>query len=313
MAIETQRQPALSVVIPVYRSAESLSELAERLENTIRGMDLTAEIIMVDDRSPDNAWDVIGALSARHPMLKGVRLSRNFGQHRAITAGLSLARGEWIAVMDCDLQDRPEELPRLFEETRSGYDVVLASRSGRHDHAMKKASGWFFYRTLELLTSYDFDHTIANFGIYHSKVIRAVLSLREQTQYFPIMVKWVGFKTAKVEVEHADRKFGRTSYTISKLFRLALEIVLAHSNRPLYAVATFGLLISAGAFFTGLYFFVLAVFHRFQVSGWASLIISIWLFSGLIIFVLGILGMYLGRVFEQTKDRPLFILDETTK
>ena len=212
--------------------------------------------------------------------------------------------------MDCDLQDRPEEIINLYNKVQEGYDVVLARRYQRQDNFFKRFFSWAFYKTLSYLTGTPHDSGITNFGVYHHRVIEAVNQMRESIRYFPTMVHWVGFRQTKLDVQHAAREEGKTSYNFKRLINLAIDIILAYSDKPLRLTIRLGLFISLLAFL----FAVLNVILYFQgliiVSGYASLIISIWFFSGLIITILGVLGLYVGKIFEGVKKRPIYIISQ---
>ena len=302
----------LSVVSPVYLADTMVDELVQRLIATLETVSPQFEIILVDDRSPDDSWSRIQEQAARDPRVQGLRLSRNFGQHCAITAGLDRCRGEWVVVLDCDLQDRPEEIPALFATAQRGYDLVLARRTNRQDSWSKKLLSRLFYRVLSYLTETPQDPSVANFGIYNRKVIAAVLVMRENIRYFPTMVRWVGFRAAYLDVVHGRRADGRSSYGLSQRLNQALDITLANSDKPLRLAVKFGLVLSGGAFL-----FVPITLWRYWVGqisqpGYTSLIISIWFFSGLLLSVLGMVGLYIGKTFEQVKNRPLYLVDEQT-
>nr|WP_236943244.1 glycosyltransferase family 2 protein [Hymenobacter sp. PAMC 26628] len=302
--------PIFSFVSPVYQAEGLVAELVRRLTAAGEALGSSFEIVLVDDRSTDGSWARIQALAARDPRVRGLRLSRNFGQHRAITAGLEQCRGEWVVVLDCDLQDRPEEIPALFAEAQRGYDLVLARRAGRQDAWHKKLLSRLFYRLLSYLTETPQDPAVANFGIYHRRVIAAVLAMRESIRYFPTMVRWVGFRTGYLDVTHAERAKGRSSYGLGRRLHLGLDILLANSDKPLRLTIKLGLLISSGAFL--LVPITLLRYWAGQIyqPGYTSLIISIWFFSGLLLAVLGMVGLYIGKTFEQVKNRPLYIVDE---
>ena len=302
----------LSVVSPVYLADTIVDELVQRLIVTLETVSPRFEIILVDDRSPDDSWGRIQEQAARDPRVQGLRLSRNFGQHCAITAGLDRCRGEWVVVLDCDLQDRPEEIPVLFAAAQRNYDLVLARRTNRQDTWSKKLLSRLFYRVLSYLTETPQDPSVANFGIYNRKVIAAVLAMRENIRYFPTMVRWVGFRAAYLDVAHGRRADGRSSYGLSQRLNQALDITLANSDKPLRLAVKFGLVLSGGAFL-----FVPITLWRYWVGqisqpGYTSLIISIWFFSGLLLSVLGMVGLYIGKTFEQVKNRPLYLVDEQT-
>lgn len=288
-----------------------MDELVRRIKASIGTITENFEIILVDDRGPDNSWDRIVVQAALDPRVRGVRLSRNFGQHRAITAGLDHSRGEWVVVMDCDLQDQPEEIPSLLHYAQQApAEIVFARRVERQDTFFKRFFSKAFYGVLSYLTDTKQDPAIANFGIYHRKAINAVLALRESIRYFPTMVRWVGFRTGAVTVVHAERAEGTSSYNFRSLLNLALDIILAYSDKPLRLTVKLGLSVSAVSFLMVFVTLVRFLTGSILVLGYTSLIISIWFFFGLLLSVLGIVGLYIGKTFEQVKNRPIYLIDE---
>ena len=309
----TSTGPLFSIVSPVYRAEKLVDELVSRIKSSVGSITEDYEIILVDDCGPDDSWGRIQANSARDPRVKGFRLSRNFGQHRAITAGLELCRGQWVVVMDCDLQDQPEEIPALYAYAqREKYDLVFARRVARQDSWLKRMGSRAFYKVLSYLTDTPQDPAIANFGIYHRKVVEAVLAMHDDIRYFPTMVRWVGFGAGALAVAHAERPEGSSSYNLRRLINLAIDIILAYSDKPLRLTVKFGLLISATSFLGTVYMAVRAIEGKIQVLGYASLIVSVWFFSGLIILIMGVIGLYLGKTFESVKNRPIYIVNEHT-
>lgn len=301
----------ISIVSPVYRAEQLVPELVRQLREELGRIGATYEIILVDDRSPDNAWAEIRKACEQYPEVVGVLLSRNFGQHYAISAGLARARGEWLVVMDCDLQDRPSEIPRLLAEARKGYDIVLARRAVRQDSWFKRTGSRLFYGILGYLTGAKQDPAVANFGIYHRKVIAAINAMPESIRYFPSMVRWVGFNATKLDVLHAARPQGQSSYGLRKLFNLALDICLAYSDKPIRLVVKTGFALSVTGFLFAAYVVTQALRGRIEVVGYASMMVSLWVLSGLIILIVGVVGLYVGKSFEGIKGRPAFIVDET--
>jgi len=302
--------PFLSIVSPVYRAELIIEKLVAEIKASIVSITDNYEILLVEDGSPDNSWDSIMAECRKDPRVKGIKLSRNFGQHYAITAGLDHTKGEWIVVMDCDLQDLPEEIPNLLEEAKKGYDIVLARRAYRRDHVTKKFFSSAFYRVLGYLTGSEQDAAVANYGIYHRRVIDAVCSMREQIRYFPTMIKWVGFKKTLLDVKHGSRDSGASNYNMRKLMNLAFDILLANSEKPIKLIVKMGFLISMLAFVASLIVMVQYFRGAIEVAGYTSLVLSIWLLGGLVIMLLGIIGMYVGKVFQYVKDRPIYIIQE---
>ena len=302
--------PRFSIISPVYQAADSVAELVRRLHEAIGMLTPDYEIILVDDRSTDGSWAGIQEQARLDTRVRGLRLSRNFGQHRAITAGLDCCRGEWVVVLDCDLQDRPEEIPALYAAAQQGHDLVLARRASRRDSWHKKVLSRLFYSLLSYLTEVPQNPEVANFGIYHRKVIDAVLAMRENIRYFPTMVRWVGFRVGYLDVLHARRPAGTSTYNLGRRLHLGLDILLANSDKPLRLTVIWGLLLAGGAFL--LVPITLLRYWLGQISqpGYTSLIISIWFFAGLLLAVMGMVGLYIGKTFEQVKNRPLYLVDE---
>ncbi|GAA0880893.1 glycosyltransferase family 2 protein [Algoriphagus jejuensis] len=300
----------LTIVSPVYRAEQLLSELVSRIEAAVGGITQEFEIILVDDASPDGSWSVIEGLAAQNSRVRGIKLSRNFGQHYAITAGLDAAKGDWVVVMDCDLQDRPEEILALFAKAQEGFDVVLARRANRQDGFFKRISSKLFYRTLAWLTGSHQDETIANFGIYARKVVGEIVGMRESIRYFPTMVRWVGFRQTTVDVVHAANDERESSYNFKRLFDLGLDIMLAYSDKPIRLTVKLGLLVALTGFLFALYTLYRYLHGDIVVAGYASLIISIWMLTGFILATLGMVGLYVGKTFEGVKNRPIYIVEK---
>lgn len=305
--------PFLSIVSPVYRAEKLISELVRRIKVSMATLTENYEIILVDDCGPDDSWSRIVEQAALDPRVRGLRLSRNFGQHKAITAGLAQTRGEWIVVMDCDLQDKPEEIPNLYNyAVNEGYDLVFARRVERQDSWLKRTGSRAFYQVLSYLTGTRQDPAIANFGIYHRKVVKAVLAMGDSIRYFPTMVRWVGFKSGGLAVDHAERPEGKSSYSLRGLINLALDIMLSYSDKPLRLTVKLGLGISGAAFLMVVITLFRYLHGDIWEPGYTSLVISIWFLAGLTLSVLGMVGLYIGKNFEQAKNRPLFIVDKGT-
>ncbi len=302
--------PEISVVIPVYRAENIIGELVSQLDIALKSIVNSYEIILVDDYSPDQSWNTINTICTSNEKIKGIKLSRNFGQHYAITAGLDHAQGNWIVVMDCDFQDSPTEISNLYNKSKEGYDIVLARRVSRQDSFLKKTFSRMFWKTLGYLTGTNIDHTVANFGIYSKRVIDSVCSLRESIRFFPSMVLWVGFSKTSIDVQHQERHSGKSSYNFSRMFKLAIDVMLAFSDKPIRLVIKTGFFISLFSVLVGIYYFFLNLAHRIVVPGYTSIIISIWFLGGLIILILGILGLYIGKIFEGVKNRPIYIVEK---
>lgn len=300
----------ISIVSPVYHAEKVISQLVNLIERNIQEISSDYEIILVEDCSTDNSWLEIEKISRENKKVKALQLSRNFGQHCAITAGLDCASGDWIVVMDCDLQDRPEEIKNLYQKTLEGYDIVLASRHVRKDSFVKKLFSKLFYRLLSYLTGFKHDESVANYGIYSRKVIDAVILMRESVRYFPTMVRWVGFKSTKIIVNHAPRQEGKSNYNFRSLLRLAIDIILSSSDKPIRLLIKTGGIVSIGAFFIALVYLLKWIRGDIFILGYTSLIVSIWFLSGVIMATLGVVGLYVGKIFESVRKRPLYIVKQ---
>lgn len=300
----------ISVISPVYNATNVLDKLVSRIENSITSLTNDYEIILINDASLDNSWNCIIDICKRNKKVVGVNLSRNFGQHYAITAGLDMSKGDWVVVMDCDLQDVPEEIPKLYEKAIQGYDAVLAQRIDRKDGIFKKFSSYLFYKILGFLSGYKQDNSVANFGVYSRNLIDSINSMREPIRFFPTLVHWVGFKKIKVPVQHNSSVESKSNYGFRNSLKLAFDVIISNSQKPLRITVIAGFTISVISFIVALIYFLQAYFYGFKVSGFASLIISIWFLSGIIIATLGIVGIYVGKTFEYVKNRPIYIIKD---
>lgn len=303
----------LSVVSPVFGCEGTLELLVDEIAKAAAAAGLSCEVILVDDASPDGAWTTIAELAKTRPWLAGLRLSRNFGQHAAIYAGLCRTRGEWIVVMDCDMQDPPAALPDLHRTALAdGVDIVFAQRMNRKDKASKRLGSWAFYQVLQWLTGVRQDESIANFGIYHRRVISAVTAMPERERAFPLMVKWTGFSQSVMPVDHGHRTEGASGYTFRKLLRLATSIALSYSDKPLRMVAGGGVICALIAFMLVGVSIVSFLAGKTTVAGFTTVIASVWLIGGLTLFALGVVGLYVGEVFRNVQGRPTAIIAEST-
>ena len=299
----------ISIVVPVYGCATCLRELINRLRDTLLSVTSHFEILLINDASPDDSWALICKLAQEDARVKGINLSRNFGQHYAITAGLDFVRGHWIVVMDCDLQDQPEEIPLLYLKALEGYDIVVGRRAVRQDSFFKKLGSRLFYIVFDYFTGTKVDNRIGNFGIYSYKVISEIRSMREQTRSFGLFALWVGFKRVEIDVCHASRASGRSGYTFLKLFRLAFDSISAHSNNLLLINIKVGVTLCLLSFVYAVWLMLRHFFFGISVQGWTSLMVSIYFTAGMIIGSLGVVGIYIGKIFEEVKSRPLYIIE----
>ena len=305
-----QENIKISIVSPIYMAEDILHELVNRIVTDIKPITNDFEIILVEDGSSDNSWEKIMELKKTHSEIIGLKLSRNFGQHAAIYAGLEQALGDWVIVMDCDLQDDPVHFKALYQRAMKGWDIVLAKRVNRIDTFFKRLFSKIFYRILGYLTDSHQDSSVANFGIYHKNVILSLKEMKDYIKYFPTSVNWVGYKKTTIDVDHNKRFSGKSTYTYRKLIRLGINVVLSFSDKPLRIVVKLGISISFISMLIALYYLVKYFSGEILVTGYTSLIVSIWFLSGVIITTIGMAGLYIGRIFDQAKDRPVYIIQK---
>jgi dolichol-phosphate mannosyltransferase len=296
----------VSVVAPVYNERACLGELVHRLDAVLRNR--TYEIVLVDDGSRDGSWDEIVRLGGLYPAVKGLRFSRNFGHHVAITAGLDWACGEWVVVMDSDLQDLPESIPLLLDKTNEGFDMVVARRQGKRHGAFKRATSRLFARTMTWLADFEFDESVGVFRVMHRRVVTSVRAMRETPRVFTAMTDWVGFRRGSVDVPHGARFAGETKYPLRKQLVLALRAALGFSEKPLQIAVYSGLVIAAAGLGYAGYIVLRALSGGIAVSGYASLMSAVLTIGGLGIATTGLVGLYVGSIFTHVKGRPLYIL-----
>jgi len=296
----------LAVVCAVYGCRDCLPALYERLCTSASEVTDDFELVFVDDRSPDGAWDVLRDLAARDPRVRAYRLSRNFGETAAITAGLSRSRARWTVVIDCDLEEPPEAIPALYRKALDGYDVVSGARIDRK-HSLTRRIFGRLYRAMTLGSMNAAE--IGTLSILSRKVVEAFLALRDAEREYVIALAWLGFERATVPFEHAERPSGRSSYSFGRLLRVALSGMFFRTTVLLRWVVLMGFLISLGG--AGLAIWVVyTYFTSEQPRGYASLAVLLIVLIGFVIVTLGVVGLYVGRIFEQVKGRPVFVIDE---
>lgn len=307
-----ERPPHVSVVAPAYRCSECIPDLCRRLTAVLETIDSNFEIVIVNDASPDRDWEIIQELARADRRIKGINLSRNFGQHHAITAGVDHATGDWIVVMDCDLQDQPEEIVKLYRAaTVEGNDVVFARRTRRKDSFVKILASRCFNVVLNTLVDQPITSGISNFSIFSRRVADSYRRLREGSRSHGLTLLWCGYKVGYVDAVHATRFAGKTTYNLRRSVWLAIESITSQSNRPLHMSIRFGFAMAALALGFACYFAVRSLFLGVAVSGWTSTIVSLYLLGGLMIANMGVVGLYLGKVFNETKRRPIYIVSDT--
>lgn len=297
----------ISVVVPVYGCKAALRELHRRLVEAVGTITQDFEIILVNDACPQNSWEVIEELCREDKRVKGIEMSRNFGQIMAITAGLDASKGDWVVVMDCDLQDRPEEIPNLYRKAQEGYDVVFARRAHRKDSPLKVLVSKIFYKIYSFASDGHYDPAVCNFSISRRLVVENYCRMREMHRAFVIYIKWLGFRQTTIDVEHEERFEGKSSYNMKKRFRMAGEILTSQSDKLLKFTVGFGFLMAlvSALVILGL---VIYYFTGHVAMGWTSIIATNCLIGGIIIMVVGLVGLYVGNTFMQVKQRPLYVV-----
>jgi dolichol-phosphate mannosyltransferase len=289
-----------------------LEELYERLARSLSAISPDYEIILVNDACPQGSWEVIRKLAEKDPKVLGIDFSRNFGQHYAITAGVDHAEGDWVVVMDGDLQDQPEEIEKMYRYALDhDFDVVFGRRHRRKDSLFKRTCSRLFFRVYGYFTESTFDNTVANFSIARRQVIQNFRKLREHNRSYNFFVRWMGFKTGFVDIAHAERTQGKSSYNLKKLLHLAGDNIVAHSNKPLHLSIVFGFGVALLSFLYAMHIILRYFLQGIKAPGWTSVIVSIWFIGGLMFANLGLLGLYIGKIFNETKNRPLYIIKQT--
>ena len=308
-----QPRADIAVIVPVYNGRPMLEELCRRLLSSLAAITSNFVIVLVDDASPDASWPLILELGKRDTRIKGIRLSRNFGQHYALTAGIDQVRAAWYVIMDCDLQDAPEDIALLYAKAIEGpYEMVAGARRKEGHGSVKRNSSHFFYALFRALSGVKLDWSTGNFRIFSDRVASGLRDMREQLRFLPASFQWLGFEPVYIELPHHERAEGHSSYTLWKLIRLGGNTILAYSQLPLKIVASVGLLMSVITFTAAVIFFGRALLYGSPVEGWASVFVAVLFFGSVQIAITGVLGIYLGKMFEETKRRPLYVIRETS-
>jgi glycosyltransferase involved in cell wall biosynthesis len=303
----------LSVVLPVCDEAPVLPDLIARLTSALEALDEPWEAIFVDDGSRDSSWALLQAAADQDERIRAVRFSRNFGHQVALSAGLRLAAGDAVVTMDSDLQHPPELIPTLLRKAAEGYDVVYAIRSPSDSASLfKRASARWFYWLLNRISSLDFPQAGGDFRYMSRRVVDALLAMPERHRFLRGMTRWVGYEQATIEYHRAERAGGKSKYSLRKMLAFAWDAVVSFSSVPLRVSSTLGFACS----FLGLVYltYVIAVrlFTDEAIAGWTSVVAAVLILGGVQLLCLGIIGQYLGRMYDEVKQRPLFLIAEDT-
>lgn len=302
------RTTELSIVVPVYRCTPCLPALHGRIAKALEGLVESFELILVDDRGGDGAWEAITELSRLDPRVRGVRLSRNFGQHAAITAGLAAARGRGAIVMDCDLQDPPEEIAALLAKAREGYDIVYGRRKVKQTSGVRRLSGRAYFKLMSVFTGTEMHGEYGTFSYISRTVIDGFLRFRDKDRHYLFILNWLGFEFAEVEYEPSVRFAGSSSYSLRTLIAHGLDGIFFQTTVLLRWIVYFGFMLATVGALASVYLVVARVTGS-AYPGWTSIAVIMLLGCGFMITSTGITGLYIGKVFEQVKDRPLFVVD----
>jgi dolichol-phosphate mannosyltransferase len=302
--------PQLSVVLPVFNEAENLPELFERLTKVLDACGRTWEVVFVDDGSRDASFEIMSKTAAADPRFVVVRFSRNFGHQMALTAGVDAARGRVVAVMDADLQDPPELLPQMLAKVDEGYEVVYAVRTAREgETAFKKGTAHFFYRLMRRWTNVEIPVDVGDFRLMGARATAAFRRLRERHRFIRGMTAWVGFRQVGVPYVRPPRTRGETKWPLKKMLRFAVDGLTSFSYVPLQLSSWLGFLVSLFAFFYIVVVLTLKIL-KINIPGWTTLMVFILLLGGVQLILIGVLGEYLGRIYEELKNRPLYLVSE---
>ena len=306
------KKDKITVVSPVYNCRDCLYALAEQVEASFAESDLDWELLLVDDRASDQPWDIIKQLSGANPRVRGVRLARNHGQHLAIWAGLEASKGDYVAVIDCDLQDDPKIIPILYDKLREeGVDALAVHRGSWSDSKFRRLASRSFYALVKSLTGVTINN-IGNFGLYSRRLVDILLQFKEQEVFLPIMVSITGLPQSQYTLDRDARYAGESAYSVRRLITLAIAIIIRFTDRPLKLSVVVGLAFSTISSLISVLLLVMWLSGSFTVPGWTSTILSLWFLSGLIMATLGVHGFYLGRVFKEVQQRPRILVEQTT-
>lgn len=310
---DQQGKIELSIISPVFNGAPLVEQLVDEITKSIQDSVKSYEIILVEDGSPDDSWEAILKVSRRNTNIYGIRLSRNYGQHNAIRAGLEAATGEWITVVDCDLQDDPKGIPLLLREAKSGYDIVTARRINRKDNKRKQMGSKAFNAVFNTLLATPISQGVGNFGVYSRRSIDCILDGEQAVNYFPAMISNAGFRMQTVGIEHRERASGASNYSLRRLLKLSIGSMIGFSEKPIRLLAFGGFLISATACVAAIFYLGAFMAGYTTIKGYTSIVILLFLTFGLNMLMLGVIGLYVGKTLELSKRRRPYYILETSK
>jgi glycosyltransferase involved in cell wall biosynthesis len=301
----------LTVVVPAFNESSGLREFHARLEPVLDRLDLSADILFVDDGSSDDTWDVIRSLHEKDPRVAGLKLSRNFGKEHAMTAGLDRTDADAVVVIDADLQDPPELIPKFIDAWRQGYDVVYGTRASRAGESrLKRFTAAAFYRVMERLSSTQVPRDTGDFRLMNRRAVAALGELRERQRFMKGLFAWVGYKQTSIVYERDARFAGTSKFNYWRLWNFAIEGITSFSGAPLKVATYIGVMTAILSFLFGVFVLVKAIFFGDAVRGYPTLMLVILFLGGVQLIALGLIGEYLGRLYLEAKQRPLYLIDE---
>jgi polyisoprenyl-phosphate glycosyltransferase len=301
----------ISIVVPACNEEGNIPVLVDALENVLSKLNYDYQLIFVDDGSTDGTLALLKAISISKPHIRYIGLSRNFGHQNALKAGLDLAGGDAVIMMDGDMQHPPELIPIMLEEWEAGNDIVYTIRKDHQDMPMmKRKTSNMFYNLINNLSDIELEQGTADFRLMDRRVVNVFREFKETDLFLRGLVKWMGFQQSGIEYEPAERLKGKSKYTMKKMIRFALQGITSFSTKPLYIATYLGMCFSLISLLYVPYI-IYSYYFGHAISGWTSIIATIAFFGGLQLMILGIIGMYLGKLFQQSKQRPHYIVKET--
>jgi glycosyltransferase involved in cell wall biosynthesis len=301
----------ISIIVPIYNSSAFMSNLLEAIDAERRKWNWNLELLLIDDGSKDKSFDKIVELSKTYTYIKGIKLSRNFGHQIAVKTGLSHCTGDYVAIIDDDLQDPPSLLPMFFRYLDEGYDVAYGVRKKRKESFLKKASYNVFYRLLKALSNTKIPLDSGDFCVMKKQVVDNMLMLQEKNPFLRGIRAWVGFKQTGVEYERAARFDGQSGYTFKKLLKIAMDGIFSFSSVPIRTITMLGVVGLLFAFVYSILVIYESVIHGITVKGFATQIIIMLFFGSLTLICLGIIGEYIVRIYDEVRDRPYVVIEKT--
>lgn len=300
----------LSVIIPVRDEEESVSELVRRLSSTLAGLNIQYEIIFVTDLNRDKTFEVLKAYCEKDSKINVIKLANSYGQHIAIIAGLNFCKGNFAVIMDGDLQDYPEDIPKLYARIQEGYDIVYGIKERKNDSFLRNLSSRLFVGLMNRLSDVKLDYNTSMFRIISRRTVNEVLRFKERLPSLTFIMSLIGFPYSEIQVSSGRRKAGKTKYDVFRLFNFGISSLIAFSTKPIRLISMLGFLVSGLSFFYMCIVMIQKLFFTVSVLGWSTTVFLITFLGGIQLFVMGIIGEYIARIFIETKNRPLYSIEE---